>query len=519
MMDGIKEVMKDNIQEMSSVEQIKSRVTSPRLLNEVKGIEPLSNNGRANQTIQSVSSDSRRVVPGSAFFAIPGNRTNGELYLQEALDRGAKVVVSESSNIDVPTGVTKIKVDNARKALARFSKHFYNSPDEAMSLIGITGTNGKTTVSSLTRHLLEEQGRPVGLIGTVQYNLGDRDVPSFKTTPEASDIYPMLKSMLAAGCRSAVMEVSSHGIHQHRVNGINLEISAFMNLTRDHLDYHGSMEEYYREKRKLFNGTNGPLPKVAVINGDCPYGQRLMQELPPQVQILTFGFNENCQFRAKSLTLDSEGSKFVLESPSGSTVVVSPLIGRYNVSNVLAAFAIIHAMREDVSKAVQKLKKFQGVSGRMETIDKGQPYRVVVDYAHTPDALLNALEMLKECTKGKVRVVFGCGGDRDKGKRLEMTRVACAAADQIWATSDNPRTESIDSIFADMKKGVCKGSEVYFVEDRRRAIDLALEAADEDDCVLIAGKGHETYQEIQYTAIPFDDRAVAADLLVAKLYG
>ncbi|NDH16926.1 MAG: UDP-N-acetylmuramoyl-L-alanyl-D-glutamate--2,6-diaminopimelate ligase, partial [Opitutae bacterium] len=430
-----------------------------------------------------------------------------------------KVIVSESNDINVPLGITNVKVGDARKALAKFSKRFYGSPDHALNLIGITGTNGKTTVSTLTRHLLEGPGKPVGLIGTVSYNLGDRDIPSYKTTPEATDLYPMLKSMLAAGCSEAVMEVSSHGIHQSRVSGLNLEVAVFMNLTRDHLDYHGTMEDYYREKRKLFNGVNGPLPKVAVINGDCPYGRRLAEELPPQVHILTFGFNENNQFRAKNLSLDAEGSKFVLESPLGNNVVASPLIGRYNVINALASFAIVHAMGKNVSKSIHKLRTFEGVSGRMESLEKGQPYRVVVDYAHTPDALRNALEMLRECTKGKVRVVFGCGGDRDKGKRLEMTRVACAAADQVWATSDNPRTEGIDSIFADMRKGVCKGADVYFVEDRRRAIDLALDAANNDDCVLIAGKGHETYQEVQYTAIPFDDRIVASDLLSAKLYG
>ncbi len=511
--------MKNNLQEVISVESVKSRVTPNRILREVMDQESIPQKGSLSHTIKAICSDSRRVVPGSAFFAIPGSRTNGELHLKEALDRGAKVVVSESPDLDLPHGVTNITVDNARRSLARFSKKFYDSPDESMSLVGITGTNGKTTVSTLTRHLLEEPGRPVGLIGTVQYNLGDRDVPSFRTTPEAIDLYPMLKSMLAAGCRSAVMEVSSHGIHQARVSGINLEIATFMNLTRDHLDYHGSMEEYYREKRKLFNGLNGPLPKMAVINGDCPYGRRLVEELPPQVRVLTFGLEEGNHFRAKNLTLDSEGSKFILESPLGNSVVVSPLIGRYNVSNVLASFAIMHAMGEDVLKSIQKLRKFHGVSGRMELVDKGQPYRVVVDYAHTPDALRNALEMLQECTKGKVRVVFGCGGDRDKGKRLEMTRVACAAADQIWATSDNPRTENIESIFGDMKKGVCKGAEIYFVEDRRRAIDLALESADEDDCVLIAGKGHESFQEVQYTAIPFDDRIIAGDLLSAKLYG
>ena len=511
--------MKNNLEAIQNVESVKSRVSPDRLLCDVMdgNSSHLGRNG--DQLIRAICSDSRRVVPGSAFFALPGRRTSGEAHLEEALERGAKVVVSESSDIKLPVGITNIQVKDARHALARFSKNFYNSPDEAMNLIGITGTNGKTTVSTLTRHLLEGPGRPVGLIGTVQYNLGDRDIPSFKTTPEATDLYPMLKSMLAAGCSSAVMEVSSHGIHQARVKGLNLEIATFMNLTRDHLDYHGGMEEYYREKRKLFNGLNGPLPRVAVINLDCPYGRRLAQELPPQVQVLTFGFAENNHFRANNLTLDSEGSKFVLESPLGNTVVASPLIGRYNVSNVLASLAIVYAMGEDVMNSIQKLHNFQGVSGRMESVDKGQPYRVVVDYAHTPDALRNALEMLKECTKGKVRVVFGCGGDRDKGKRLEMTRVACAAADQIWATSDNPRTESIDSIFNDMKKGVCRGAEVYFVEDRRRAIDCALAAASDDDCVLIAGKGHETYQEIQYSAIPFDDRSIAGDLLDAKIYG
>jgi UDP-N-acetylmuramoyl-L-alanyl-D-glutamate--2,6-diaminopimelate ligase len=505
-------------QEINCVDIVKSRITSCRELSELTDFKFSTEKSFHRQLVESVSSDSRRVIPGSAFFAIPGNRTSGELHIKEALERGAKVIVSQSDEVSVPADVACIKVNDARRAMARFTKNFYDAPDESLNIIGITGTNGKTTVSTLTRHLLEEPGRPVGLIGTVQYNLGDRDVPSFKTTPESTDLYPMLKSMLAAGCTSSVMEISSHGIHQSRVYGMSLEIAAFMNLTRDHLDYHGSMEEYYQEKRKLFNGMNGSLPKVAVINGDCPYGKRLIEELPPHVQILTFGFEEGNQFRATNLTLDAEGSKFVMESPLGNTVVASSLIGRYNVSNVLASFAIIHAMGKSVVKSIHKLRNFQGVCGRMESVDRGQPYRVVVDYAHTPDALRNALEMLRECTKGKVRVVFGCGGDRDRGKRLEMTRVACAAADQIWATSDNPRTESIDSIFGDMQKGVCKGSEVYFVEDRRRAIDLALDAADEDDCVLIAGKGHEAYQEVQYTAIPFDDRLVAGGLLDAKVF-
>ena len=382
----------------------------------------------------------------------------------------------------MPSKVTMLKVEDSRKAMAKFAKKFYNSPDYSLSLVGVTGTNGKTTVTTLTRYLLERAGNPVGLVGTVNYNLGDREIPSFKTTPESTDIYPMLKSMLAAGCRQAVMEVSSHGIHQSRVSDLNLEVSAFLNLTHDHLDYHGNMEDYYREKRKIFNGVNGPLPKVAVINGDCPYGKRLAEELPPQVQVLTFGFGAENHFRATGLSLNSQQSSFLMECPAGNLVVTSPMIGKYNVLNALASFSIIHALGESVSDSVHKLTCFGGVSGRMEVVDRGQPFRVLVDYAHTPDALKNALEMLQECTSGKVRVVFGCGGDRDRGKRLEMTRIACAVADQVWATADNPRTEGINSIFDDMKKGVCKGAEVFFVEDRRRAIRMALESASKEDC-------------------------------------
>jgi len=256
-----------------------------------------------------------------------------------------------------------------------------------------------------------------------------------------------------------------------------------------------------------------------VVNGDCPYGRRLLEELPPQVRALTFGFNKENDFRATELTLDVHGSKFVVESPAGSMVTASPLIGRYNVLNVLASFAIIHSLGRSVSDSVRKLSAFGGVEGRMETIDRGQDYRVVVDYAHTPDALRNALGMLKECTKGKVRLVFGCGGERDRGKRLEMTRVACAGADSTIATADNPRGECLRSIFDDMKKGVSKGAEIKFIEDRRRAISKVLDEANDGDCILIAGKGHETFQEVNYTSIPFDDRIVAAELLDAKLLG
>jgi UDP-N-acetylmuramoyl-L-alanyl-D-glutamate--2,6-diaminopimelate ligase len=508
--------MKSKKENRESLRDVHNRLGKVSLLRDLSDSQTALSQDDLNTEITDLITDSRRVTPGSAFFAIPGARTDGNNYLEEAISRGAKTIISNQENIDLPSGITSVQADNPRLALAQFAKKYHGSPDKSLKIIGVTGTNGKTTVTALARHLLERPGRPVGLIGTVKYHLGDRDLPSFKTTPEASDIYPLLRSMLAAGCSEAVMEVSSHGIHQSRVAGLDMEVAVFLNLTRDHLDYHGNMERYFCEKRKIFNGENGTLPKVAVINADCPFGRRLMDELPPHVHILTFGEDEISTFRARNISLSSVGSEFILDGPFGSSVVSSPLLGRYNVMNVLAAFSIVHALGMRVSKAIHKISAFNGVDGRMEPVDRGQGYKVVVDYAHTPDALRNALSMLRECTNGKLHLVFGCGGDRDRGKRLEMTKVACAGADKVWATVDNPRTEHQGNIFKDMRKGISKTSKVHFIDDRRRAISMALDAARDEDCVLIAGKGHETFQEVQYTAIPFDDRIVAGELLSAK---
>ena len=503
-------------QNLQSLKDIHQRFSEKVGLNRLTGSESLVEVNAATAQVSSLVTDSRRVTPGSAFFAIRGFRTNGEEFIDEAINRGARVLIGENLDLDAHPGVAKVKVEDSRKALAQMARRYHGYPDKSIKVIGITGTNGKTTVSTLTRHLLEESGKPVGLIGTVKYHLGDRELPSFRTTPESSDLYPMLRSMLAGGCSEAVMEVSSHGIHQSRVAGMEMEVATFLNLTRDHLDYHNNMESYFREKRKIFNGENGTLPKVAIINGDCPYGKRLMEELPPQVRVLSFGLEENNLFRAKNINLESTGTEFLLECPAGSMVIKSPLLGRYNVMNLLASLAILHAMGRSIPDAIRKIGAFEGVDGRMETVDNGQAYNVVVDYAHTPDALRNALGMLRECTSGKLHLVFGCGGDRDKGKRLEMTRVACAGADKVWATADNPRTESLDDIFKDMQKGQTRGAKISFIEDRRRAISLALDQAQPGDCVLIAGKGHECFQEVQYTAIPFDDRKVAKELIQVK---
>jgi len=474
--------------------------------------------GDSSCLISDLVTDSRRVSPGSLFFAFSGSRVDGNSHIQEAVDRGAAGIVTGVDHVE-HAGVASLRVSDARKALARFARSYHGWPDKTLRVSGITGTNGKTTVTALSRHLMERPGRPVGLVGTVKYHLGDREIPSFKTTPESADLYAMLRSMLAAGCSEAVMEVSSHGIHQSRVNGLSIEVAAFLNLSRDHLDYHGTMEDYFSEKRRIFNGHNGSLPKVAVINGDCPYGKRLLDEIPTQVRSITFGEAPQSDFRVRDISLSPEGTEFVLDCPEGSIVTRSPMLGRYNVMNIAASLAIVYAMGFSVSKVVHKVGTFNGVDGRMEPIERGQPYKVLVDYAHTPDALRNALGMLREFTQGKLHLVFGCGGDRDRGKRMEMTRVASAGADESWATSDNPRTEPQDDIFRDMRKGLPKRSKVNFVDDRRRAISLALDASDQDDCLLIAGKGHEAFQEVQYTSIPFDDRLVADELLNAKSLG
>ena len=267
-----------NEKNFESLEKVKSRMKVEQSLFELNGERVTGASSHNNQRVTELISDSRRVTPGSAFFALPGMRTDGTKYIQEALERGAKTIVTQDPSLEVPNSVAKICVEDARRTLAKFAKRYYGNPDEHLDLIGVTGTNGKTTVTTLTRHLLEDSGRPVGLIGTVRYHLGDREIPSFRTTPESTDLYSLLRNMVVGGCSEAVMEVSSHGIHQSRVSGLRLGVTVFLNLTRDHLDYHETMEHYFNEKRKIFNGVNGKLPKVAVINGDCIYGKRLMNE-------------------------------------------------------------------------------------------------------------------------------------------------------------------------------------------------------------------------------------------------
>ena len=488
---------------------------APKLSDYFSDGEILAVKGGLDRPISGLAIDSRRVVPGNLFFALPGRRADGISFIDEAVSRGAVAVVSQKLPAHAPARVTFIEVADARTALARVAQRYYKFPDRDMAVIGVTGTNGKTTVTHLIKHFLSGDQR-VGLLGTINYDLGARTVPSFRTTPESLDIYGMMAQMRDAGCRQAVMEVSSHGIDQQRVLGLQFGAAVFTNLTRDHLDYHQTMEAYFAVKTKLFTGGTGVPPKVAVVNLDDPYGEKLAATIPAEVKTVTFGEHPSAMVRAENVALNFKNTTFRLVWPAGTLDVDSPLIGRYNVSNLLAAIATAWGLGRDPRVFLARLRAFGGVAGRMERIEEGQPFNVLVDYAHTDDALRNALGMLRAITPGRLFVVFGCGGNRDRTKRPLMVKAVQEFADFAFATADNPRSEAITQIFADMKAGVSAPDKISWTEDRRRAISLALDAAKAGDCLLIAGKGHESYQEFADTVIPFDDRQVVRELIGIK---
>lgn len=498
-------------------DNVRNRVfkMAPKLSEYFRDGEIVASKGSLDRPISGLVMDSRRAVPGNLFFALPGLRTDGSGYIDEAIDRGAVAVVTAKLPMHAPAKVTFIQVADPRATLARVAQRYYRFPDREMNVVGVTGTNGKTTVTHLVKHFLNSDQR-VGLIGTINYDLGVRTVPSYKTTPESLDIYGMLSQMRDAGCRQAVMEVSSHGIDQQRVLGLHFGAAVFTNLTRDHLDYHKTLDTYFEVKARLFTGKTGAEPKLAVINLDDPYGEKLVSMLSPEVRAVTYGESSRAQVRAESVSLNFKNSTFKLIWPQGEMMVDSPLIGRYNVSNLLAAIATAWSLGRDPSVFLTRLRSFKGVAGRMERIEEGQAFNVLVDYAHTDDALRNALGMLRAITPGRLIVVFGCGGNRDRSKRPVMVEAVQSFADFAFATADNPRSEPLTQIFADMKAGVTAPDKITWIDDRRRAISLALDMAKPGDCLLIAGKGHESYQEFADTVIPFDDRQVVRELIGIK---
>jgi len=491
---------------------------APKLSDYLRDGEMLAVKGSLDRPISGLAIDSRRVVPGTLFFALPGLRADGASFIDEAVSRGAVAVVTHRMPALPPARVTFIQVEDARATLALVAQRYYKFPDREMTVVGVTGTNGKTTVTHLLKHFLNGDQR-VGLLGTISYDLGARTVPSFRTTPEALDVYGMMAQMRDAGCRHAVMEVSSHGIDQQRVRGLQFGAAVFTNLTRDHLDYHKTLEDYFAVKMRLFTGGTGAPPKVSVVNLDDDHGARLAAKISAGVaetKVVTFGESASAQVRAENVQLNFTNTTFRLVWPGGAMDIDSPLIGRYNVSNMLAAIATAWGLGRDPVVFLARLRAFKGVPGRMERIDEGQPFNVLVDYAHTDDALRHALGMLRAITPGRLLVVFGCGGNRDRTKRPLMTQAVQEFADFAFATADNPRTEQIARIFDDMRAGVTAPEKITWIDDRRRAISLALDMAKPGDCLLIAGKGHESVQEFADTVFPFDDRQVARELLGIK---
>jgi len=485
---------------------------APTLGTLLEGLPVLARSGDWRAHVACIVTDSRRVVPGALFFALDGLRSAGNRYIDQAVAHGAAAVVSGHPVAGIPA-VDAAQVAAPRQVLAEVARRFHGHPERDLRLVGITGTNGKTTVASLLGHLLPRaEGRPWGVLGTVRYHLGSRSVPSYKTTPESADLAGFFAAMRDAGCAGAALEVSSHALDQERVHGFAFAVAAFTNLTRDHLDYHGDLAAYLRAKARLFDGSLGPRPTAAVLNADDPASDDLARACGP-VQPLTYGVSRPADLAARIQAMDLGGTRFSVRSGGREAAFSTRLPGAYNVANLLCALACCRALGHDPLALADAVADFPGVPGRMERVEAGQPFPVFVDYAHTDDALRHALGMLRAITPGRVLCVFGCGGDRDRGKRPEMTRAVSSLADLAWATADNPRREPLARIFADMRPGAGGPGAVAFVEDRREAVAAACAAARPGDCVLIAGKGHETTQEFAETVVPFDDREVARDVL------
>jgi UDP-N-acetylmuramoyl-L-alanyl-D-glutamate--2,6-diaminopimelate ligase len=470
--------------------------------------------GDTEAEVAGLAYDSRTVEPGTLFFCVPGQRSDGHEFADRAVERGATALVVERL-LDVR--VTQVRVAEARAAMASIAASFWDDPTAQLRVAGVTGTNGKTTTAFLIRHVLEAHGTRTGLLGTVKRIVGGVEEEVERTTPEAIDLQRTFRRMLEGGDAACAMEVSSHALALERTTGVRFAVAVFTNLTQDHLDFHADMEEYFLAKRGLYFSSP---PETAVINLDDPYGARLAAELrdagdPP---LLTFSPSgeEGADFRAVDVSFDATGSRFRCLAPGGEVGVRMPLPGHFNIENALAAISACQALGVPADAAAAALASAGRVPGRFEPVDEGQPFAVLVDYAHTPDSLENALGAARELTEGRLIAVFGCGGDRDREKRPLMGAIAARLSDACVVTSDNPRSEEPKAIIAEILAGMTEfgTGEIEVEPDRRAAIALAFEAATPGDTVVIAGKGHEQGQELAGgRKIPFDDREVAREEL------
>jgi UDP-N-acetylmuramoyl-L-alanyl-D-glutamate--2,6-diaminopimelate ligase len=466
-------------------------------------LRDLMGNAAPDVEVSGLAYSSRSVVPGTLFFCVPGFRADGHDFAPDAVARGAVALVCQRP---LGLGVPEVLVDDVRAAMGPAAARFHGDPTAELEVVGVTGTNGKTTTAFLLRHLLEAGGRQTGLLGTVKRVVGGVEEEVKRTTPEAIDLQATFRAMLAGGDRACAMEVSSHALELGRVAGIRFACRIFTNLTQDHLDFHETMEAYFAAKRRLFEQGG-----LSVVNVDDAYGRRIAAE----IDCITFAVDRDADYRGRDVEFDLMGSRFLCETPAGELELSSPLPGLFNVQNVLGAVAAARSLGVPGEAIAAALPRFGRVPGRFEPVDEGQDFGVLVDYAHTPEALENVLLAAREVTRDRLHVVFGAGGDRDRGKRPLMGAAARRLADRVLVTSDNPRSEPPESIVDAIMEGA--GPDAERETDRRRAIARAIETAGAGDVVVIAGKGHEQGQEFENgRKEPFDDPSVAREALRAR---
>ena len=460
--------------------------------------------GGRQAEVSALAYESNRVEPGSLFCTWKGKVKDGHTFVPDAVKRGAVAVVAERQLGDLK--IPGIRVENGRRALGRMAANFYGNPSRQVRVVGVTGTNGKTSTAMLLQSLLEVGGLRSGLLGTVVNDTGKGRVGAKHTTPEALDLQQYLAEMRENGCRAAAIEVSSHALDQGRTEGVEFAGAIFTNLGRDHLDYHQTLEAYEEAKAQLFRGLGAGA--FAVINAEDPVGIRMVNRCAPGVRIIRYGVDRG-EVCTRDLKMGTGGSSFVLRTSEGEVAATLPWLGRFNVANALAAAAGALAAGVPLEKVAAGLGRAPAVPGRMERVAGPQEITVLIDYAHTEDAVRAALETLRPLTKGKLWIVLGAGGDRDKGKRPNMAAAAASLADEVILTSDNPRSEDPAVILREMRSGVSSGSRVQVIESRSEAIRAVVLGAAKGDVVLIAGKGHEEFQEIRGAKLPFSDRREA----------
>jgi UDP-N-acetylmuramoyl-L-alanyl-D-glutamate--2,6-diaminopimelate ligase len=494
---------------------------------EEAGLHIVERFGDLRVAVAGLTDDSRQVRPGSLFVAVRGERVDGHRFVPQALEAGAAALVLQQPWVTVPGGsgnstppVPVARVSDSRQALGVLAGRFYSEPSSRLRMIGVTGTNGKTTITYLCRALLESAGRGVGVIGTVAYHIGSERLPASHTTPGAVELHGLLARMVQAGLDAVVMEVSSHALALDRTAGCEFDVAIYTNLTQDHLDFHADMEDYFNAKLRLFTGLTRPGkkpgPKRAIVNADDARGSQVSEA--SRVPVWTYSIDKASDLRAEEVSLSLAGTAFTAVTPAGRFRVESRLVGAHNVYNMLAAIAV--GLHEGLAteQIVRGLREVVNVPGRFERVEAGQDFTVVVDYAHTEDALGRLLAAAQTLKTGRIITVFGCGGDRDRGKRPKMGRVAALHSDLVILTSDNPRSEDPLAILAEVETGVREAQRpapfrYEVIADRRGAITAAIRAARRGDMVLIAGKGHEDYQIVGATRLHFDDREVAREAI------